>query len=233
MSDEPSAKKAKVKKHTVPYVIAYDIEATGMSQVRHWMPEFAASLWKVGEKQPEETFYRCMWQPPTTGWCPKTARQFWDKKEKGKDGKTPRELMLARAATTTVYDPRVAMADFVRWVRAIETRLAAQGDTVLLISDTAGFDAGMMNHYLATYCPDLCENMCDITGSYRPIRDISAFYFGIGKSLQKHGSVENALHGFELTQLPDWVKVYEHNHDPLSDANSIGAVASFVLSLCD
>jgi hypothetical protein len=33
-----------------------------------------------------------------------------------------------------------------------------------------------------------------------------------------------------LAELPDWVKHFQHNHDPQSDANQIAATASFFLS---
>jgi hypothetical protein len=118
-------------------------------------------------------------------------------------------------------------------VREINSEVAAKGERMLCISDTAGFDAGMMNHYLGTYCPDQCESMTYITGGYRPIRDISAFYFGLGGSLKYHGSLEMAMKGLAIKELPDWVEAYQATHDPLDDVNSIGAAASFILSHCE
>ena len=132
-----------------------------------------------------------------------------------------------------LVSPALAMGDFVYWVQAQERRLSAAGDKMVIVSDTSSFDGGVANYHLARYSPDLCSNLVDITGQYRPTRDMSSFYFGVGKRFQVRGSTDTALETFGETTLPDWVKAYAHNHDPLSDANSIGAMASYFLSKCE
>lgn len=239
MSDEPTVKKAKTqdgaaKNHfDIDCVISFDVEVTGMNLVKHWMPELGASFWRIGDKQPTKTFYRAIEQPPLTSWCPKTLSQFWNNPEKG-EGKVVAPIVAynKRRAAATIHSPAAAMSDFVDWVREIARDCEKNGLKVLLISDTDLFDKSWVNYYLSMYCEDKCEYLGDIFGKYTPTRDISAFYFGIGRRLQKHGSVETALSAFGETETPEWVKAYAHNHDPLSDANSIGAAASYILSKC-
>lgn len=44
----------------------------------------------------------------------------------------------------------------------------------------------------------------DITGQYRPTRDMSSFYFGVGKHFQVRGSTDAALQTFgEMTPVID------------------------------
>ena len=58
MSSEPETKKVK-RTRVVTHILAHDWETTGMNLLTHWAPEFGAALWKIGERQPEATFYRC------------------------------------------------------------------------------------------------------------------------------------------------------------------------------
>lgn len=232
LSDD-NEKPVQVKRRGVKYLLAFDVEATGMSLTQHWMPEFGAAFWKVGDKEPLGIFYRALTQPEGTSWCALTRAQFWDNPKKGANGETPFATLEKRLATRVLVEPAEAMRDFVDFVQSCNRIAAAAGETMVCITDTAAFDGGVMNYYLSKFCADKCTYMGDITGEYRPVRDISGFYYGVGKCLQKYDSVETALEVLGIDKVPDWVKEYAHNHDPLSDACSIAATASFILAACD
>jgi hypothetical protein len=241
MSDDdgqPTAKKAK-RARDVTHVLAYDWEMTGMNLHEHWPPEFGAALWKIGEKKPEATFYRCIKQPAGTVWCHKTLDQFWNNPAKGAEpdkgdaGETPMQSLEKRRAKETLHELSDVMFDFVAWARTLENSVAGSGGCVVAISDTGAFDGAVTNFNLALYCGDICDNISELFGPYRPVRDITSFYYGFSKRLQKFGSDETLLDALGEKEFPDWVQAYAHNHDPLSDSNHIGAKASYVLSKCE
>lgn len=228
---ENTTKKPKINQSKkVTHVIALDVESTGMNLIEHWMPEFGASLWRIGEAKPQQTFYRLLEQPAGTGWCAKTKAEFWDNPDKGYDKKmAPMVHFQARCSASTAVSPKDAMNNFIDWVQAIGKECTTNGWNVIIITDTAAYDTAWINYYLSKYTSERCAYLGDIFGEYRPTRDISAFYFGVGRCLKKHGSTELALEKIGA-DAPMWVTSWEHNHHPLSDANSIGAMASFILS---
>jgi hypothetical protein len=225
---EQEPKKKKMGR-AITHVVAIDVEATGGNVLEHWMPEFAGSLWRVGDQSPSKTFYRCLEAPPGTTWCPATREQFWENKEKGFDGKTPLEALTERQKASKLCDPIEAMHEFVAWMRVIEAS-KADDDEVMIVFDTTGFDAAWMAVYLARAGYAGLET---IFGQYRPLRDTNSFYFGMGWNMRKWGSEGVALEALGVKELPQWVTQYAHNHDPQSDANEIGAVASFILSTAE
>lgn len=224
MSEQQHKKKKRGREIT--HILALDIEATGGNVLKHWMPEFAASYWRIGEQTPTKTFYRCLAQPPDTEWCPSTRAQFWESKEKGFDGKTPLDALCERQKAGELCDPIEAMHEFVAWARVLDAS-KQDGDEVMIVFDTTGFDAAWMAVYLARAGYAGLETLF---GPYRPLRDTNSFYFGMGWTMRKWGSENVALEALGINDLPAWVLQYAHNHDPQSDANEIGAVASFILS---
>lgn len=226
---EQAPKKKKMGR-AITHLLAIDVEATGDNVLEHWMPEFAGAYWRVGDQAPLQTFYRCLEAPPNTSWNPETRAQFWENKEKGFDGKTPLEALEERQkAAGTLCDPIEAMHQFVAWMRVIEAA-KADDEEVIIVFDTTGFDAAWMAVYLARAGYGGLET---IFGQYRPLRDTNSFYFGIGGKMRKWGSEGVALDALGIKELPAWVLQYAHNHDPLSDANEIAAVASFILSTAE
>lgn len=228
MSEQPQ-KKAKSGR-AITHVLAIDVETTGGNVLKNWMPEFAAVFWRIGDRMPTATFYRCLAQPADTEWSPATLAQFWNNLDSGFDGKTPLEALRERQAThTPLADPVHAMDQFVAWARALEDAKAVD-EEIIIVSDTTGFDAQWLSVYLARAGYDALETLF---GQYRPLRDTNSFYFGMGRKMRKWGSEGVALAALGLTELPDWVKQFAHNHDPLSDANEIAATASFILALAE
>jgi hypothetical protein len=226
MSEQPPAKKAKSGR-AITHVLAIDVETSGGNVLNNFMPEFAAAFWRIGDRTPTATFYRCLAQPAGCEWSPDTMAQFWTNLEKGFDGKTPLEALRERQTVhAPLADPIVAMHDFVAWARGLEAAKAAD-EEIIIVSDTTGFDAQWISVYLARAGYDALETLM---GQYRPLRDTNSFYFGMGRKMRKWGSEGVALEALGLTELPDWVKAYAHNHDPQSDANEIAATASFILA---
>lgn len=220
------------RKREITHFIAIDVEATGPNVVKNYMPEMGASFWAVGDSEPLATFYVAIEQPPGTDWDEKTKQEYWLNPAKGKDGKTQMALLEARLIRQPLSSPEKAMRDFHRFATLAQEMLGPD-DTVIVISDTAEFDTAYANVYLGRHCPELCPNLNLLFGQYRSTRDIDAFYYGLGQRLQKWGAEEVALGSFDEKEFPAWVQRYEATHDPLDDAISIGARASYLLSLCE
>ena len=218
---------------TVTYILAIDVETTGPNVLQHWMPEFGAVLWKIGEKEPANKFYACLAQPHGTDWDATTLSEFWNNESKGKDGKTPMELYKQRVAKTYQTPHGDAMALFVKWARDIESSMQ-KGEKVLIVTDTAAFDTTWMNVYLArTVSKHGCDSLNYLFGKYRPTRDIDAFKFGMGKHMKVWGSEQVALSSIDgIDEFPEWVTKHAHNHNPVSDAKNIAAQTAFFLSHC-
>jgi hypothetical protein len=230
---EPTTEQPKKKAKSgrgITHLLAVDVETAGANVLDNWMPEFAASFWRIGDRAPTATFYRCLAQPPGCGWAPETMSQFWTNPEKGFDGKTPLMALAERQAKhSPLCDPIGAMHEFVAWARSLEAAEAVD-EEIMIVSDTTGFDAQWLAVYLARAGYQGLETLF---GQYRPLRDTNSFYFGMGRKFAKWGSESVALEALGLLELPDWVKQYAHNHDPQSDANEIAATASFFLEqLC-
>lgn len=87
-----------------------------------------------------------------------------------------------------------------------------------------------MNYYLATWSN--VPSLTRLFGAYRSTRDIDSFYYGVGGCIKFWGAEEVALAGMRVGGFPDDMKAYKATHNPLDDANFIGAKASYVLSVC-
>jgi hypothetical protein len=226
---EQAAKKAK-KGLVATHMLTLDIETTGPNCMKHWMPEMGAAFWKIGDKEPISTFYRCMSSPsPTHGWSPRTLNDFWNNPAKGVDGLTPFKAYTRRRRANPEVTPTVAMNEFVAYARWIDAHLEP-GEELIIVVDTAAFDTTFINVYLGSAMPEGPESLPELFGSYRAVRDITSFYFGMGGKLGFQGSESVALAAIEASKMPEWVQKYAHNHDPMSDANAIAAAASFILS---
>lgn len=223
---------AVVKQRAITHIIAIDIEATGPNTYANFMPEMAASFWRIGDTEPLDTFYAYIAQPQGTEWDEKCRVEFWTNPAKGQNGVTPLSAMNKRQLTAEVKSPERAMRQFVSWAQRSKEMLGRE-DTVIVITDTNEFDTAFLNVYLGRHCAELCPNLNVLFGEYRSTRDIDAFYYGMGWQLKKWGAEETALGALNEKALPDWVLAYKATHNPLDDANAIGATASYLLSRCD
>lgn len=215
----------------VTHILAYDVEATGQGS-KHHMIEIGAVLWKVGDREPVDTFYAFMGLEGK--WCDRTKAEFWDNPEKGKDGKTPLEALKARLADTPVSTREAAANAFVEWARKCND---TADSNVVLISDTAGFDYLQLANLLEE-CTSVDEKAAYpacypwsplyVFGKYRPTRDMSSFLMGAGGVLVKWSSKRELLK--QTGPMPKWVTDFEHSHHPLDDAKSIAATMSWALT---
>lgn len=237
MSTDKQPKKKQRPSHEVTHILVIDVETTGQNAVQNWMPEFAGVVWAIGAEEPVDSFYRVLKCPEGRTWCPVTKREFWEDAEKGHNGKTPMQLYEERrsAAGSEEANPDDAMAEFVAWAQQHERDVKKAGGKIIVVFDTAGFDATWMNVYLGQSSQRTdCGSINYLFGQYRPTRDIDSFKFGMGRQLKVWGSEGVGLRavGASIKGFPDWVEKHAHNHHPLSDAHNIAAQASFFLSKC-
>jgi hypothetical protein len=224
MTDEPAPKKVKVTDE-ITHILVIDVETTGPNVVKNFMPEFGVSFWKIGDQRPLDSRHFSLMQPENTEWDPKTKEEFWDNPLKGVDKKTPPMVNFKQRQLD--FPPRsiaLAMDQFVLFARLCD--VAAKGQMIIVV-DTADFDTTEMNYYLAMW-----TNVPSLTllfGSYRSVRDIDSFYYGVGGFLKFWGAEEVAQRGIGIVAFPAWVEEFRATHNPKDDAEYIGAKASYVL----
>lgn len=218
----------------VAKVLAVDVEAAAQTD---GLIEFAGAVWTIGARQPDATFHAYL---GTDGvkWCERTALEFWNNAAHGKGGKPPIELMLERVEreATETLSREVAAHRFVAWARA---QYAEADKNMLVITDTSDFDHALLSRLLAEHqetfmcAPGTSKpySLNYLFGAYTPVRDINSFYLGVGGELRVWGARDRMMQQLNIAEEPEWVRAYEHTHHPLDDANSIGAKASFFLSL--
>ena len=220
----------------ITHIMCFDVEANAQSPESGCMEELAVCVWKIGEHSMEDELY-FLFDSTNGGYCPVTMEEFWDNPAKGKDGKTPAQLRDARTvAEKTEYIDLVDAAEKLTcWAR--EWYKSTEGK-IIVLTDTSGFDYQFISHMLA--CLGVMPESLKGTGSlplslnylfgkYQPVRDINSWYMGMGGSLQKYGARDLMMERLRI-KFPDWVKEYEHDHDPRNDCRSIAAMASFILS---
>lgn len=233
--DEPVTKKIKVvdddddsANDEITHILVIDIETTGPSVRKHYMPEFAASFWEISGQKPLATRHYTLQQPEGTEWDAETLSEFWNNPAKGEDKKTtPMEALKQRLLEKPPQHIHTVMHEFIAF--ALECDAIARGLLVIMF-DTVEFDSTFMNYYLASWTA--VPSLTRLFGGYRATRDIDSFYFGVGGRIKFWGAEEVALAGMRVADFPDDVKAYKATHHPLDDANFIGAKASYVLSMC-
>lgn len=216
--------------HGITHVLAFDIETTGPNVVTNWMNEFGAAVFRVGDNEAIEAIYRNIAQPPNTEWDPKTMEEFYKSvPADSADDKTLLDLYEERKKKHAVVSPEKAMTDFIVWARRINDSLLPD-EKMIVITDTVAFDTVFFNYYLSKYTPSRCCSLLNLFGKYQVTRDISSFFCGLGRRLGTDGSSRSALNSLVMDKFPAWVEKHKHNHDPLSDAQHIGAMASFMIA---
>lgn len=224
-TDEPARKKIKVLDE-ITHILVVDIETTGPNVTRHYMPEFGVSFWKIGDTKPLAERHYTLQQPENTEWDAQTLDEFWNNPARGEDKKTP--PMAALKQRLLDYPPRHMFSVMQLFVDFAEECDEVAKGKVVVVFDTAEFDSTFLNFYLATWTK--VPSLTRLFGSYRSTRDIDSFYYGVGGYLKFWGAEEVALSGMNVKAFPDWVNEFKATHNPLDDANFIGAKASYVLS---
>lgn len=242
-------KKAKpVAPRDITHVLAIDVEAAGPNVIRHFMPEFGAAIFKIGEWQkPLSTFYRALEQKNSgLDWDVATLAEYWHNPDKGiacyGDGGrvistlTQFDALEARRRLHGTVPANKAAREFVAWARSMNDTLG-DDERMIVVTDTGAFDTVWINVMLGRADKEEpaidCAGLNYLFGKYRPVRDLSSLYFGMAHRFARWGSERAALDKLGLPDFPDQVKAFAHDHNPLNDALSIGASAAYLLSYCE
>src|SRR3990172_6358829 len=190
LSSAREKKRARVKDSEKPevvdetpgtWILAVDVEVSGMSLIDNFVIEFAAVVQRVGATEPFSEFYRYLGRdpPPNKKWGQMTLRGFWLNPEKGVDGKTPFAELEERCKNLKPVPRLEAIRAFVDWARVMRMRIPV-ADRVIVVSDTAGFDyawLSMLMSELKSADDDSDCNLDHLFCEYQPVCDMSSFYF--------------------------------------------------------
>jgi hypothetical protein len=207
------------------YYLAIDVEASGGSHTRNFVPCLGAALVDVKGLKVMDTFFAFLEQPENTEWDDRSLREFWLKKDNiGWYG----DILRALKDPAKARPVRETMLEFVMWARAWVAKLGFEN--VVVISDTAGFDAGWFDHLLPAP-----HTMLYLLGDYKPVRDVSSWYMGIARCTPETslwGSFKRAHIALGLGEvLPTFE--YVHDHRPDNDAAHIGLCAAYIANAVD
>lgn len=220
------------------HVLAIDIETTGPGVHSHRMIAFGASIVEVSARKEIDSFRALLPLGDHTngrpaGWDERTYREFWMNSEKRADGQTPLAAIGALYADAGELDEATAARNFVAWTRAANARIEAVGGKLVVITDTVSFDTTFINAALDRHTD--VPNLIELFGKYRPVRDVSSFYFGVARKTPAQGlwgswnAAVDAL-ALERATLPADAS---HDHDPMHDARYIALCAAHVYAALD
>lgn len=226
------------------HYLVIDVETTGQNVIKHTLLAIGACVVStrtcaVVEPRSEHIFRACMpipdpfSQATLKSWDLNTLNDFWLNTAKGTgDGQTPLNLLYALAAPTNPWvcaSEEDGMVRFVNWAKAMGAKFKKD---IVVMMDTACFDAGWMQAALGRHSDVTgVDSLNYVLGSYAPPRDSTSFHMGVGLKLPEDGlwgGDRAALSRFGIAGWPDWVKAVAHDHDPAHDAESIGLKAVFI-----
>lgn len=243
---EPELKKARgADAPLLTHVLAVDVEASGPKFLENDVTEFAACVFRIGEwAEPVATFYRALRERDDDGktiaWDLDTLNEYWlqsndDAPVVGGRAQTRLDLLNARKDQHGTFSRKEAADEFVAWARAENEKLAAD-EKMVVVTDTAAseFDTVWMNVMLAKASmrgDGKAMSLASLFGEYRCVRDVSSFYFGVARKFELWGSEKAAADALGIKDLPQEVKRFKHDHNPLNDALSIGSKLSYFLTI--
>lgn len=248
MTSEPELKKARgAKARRITHVLAFDVEATGPDVLSHRVPELGACVFRIGKwQEPVATWYRAIGDPKGEGtplsWDLTTLQEYWHACNDDApvvDGKKQSRLQMlnVRKKEHGVVEEEQAMREFIAFAREQNGKLA-DNEMMVVVTDTAAFDTVWMNVMLSRAAmsdasTDRVMSLNYLFGKYRPVRDLTSFYFGVGRKFELWGSEKAATEALAVADLPEEVKRFKHDHNPLNDALSIGATAAYLLNIIE
>jgi DNA polymerase III epsilon subunit-like protein len=197
--------------------LVVDIETKGQHQTKNDMLCFAACIGNslTGEIEDEFIVYLKHRGAPSENWEKLCLDEFWDQPS----NKQVKATMLKKIEDEGV-EPNLAMRAFWEW---INRRPQGDIDSLIVVTDTAGFDIGFLNHYLSE--ADVPSMNYIVGNVYKPTRDSSSFHMGVGRQLPSTGlwgSDKAACKALNID--PEVFKSenpFSHDHNPLNDAKSI------------
>lgn len=215
------------------HILAFDVETTGPNLQTNFCPEFGAALVSIETGWPVWKFHTYCAQPAGRGWDQDTLNDFWLVKARERY-----DIIVANVTSDPLPPlPQDAMRTFVKAVRlAVETHVPGGVKSVIVVSDTAGFDCEWMDSMMP---PDAAPSMRSLLDSKvdRPLRDVSSVYFGIAgytssddvprdvETGKRPGSYELACKALGVEQVKT---VCDHTHDPTDDAVFIAQRAAHI-----
>jgi DNA polymerase III epsilon subunit-like protein len=196
--------------------LVVDIETKGQHQTKNDMLCFGACIANSLTKEIEVEFQIYL-KPKISnddGWEQRCLDEFWNKPE---NIETKNNML--QTITEHGVEPSKAMHMFYNW---INNRSKEEKDSMIVVTDTSGYDIGFLNHYLSE--ANLPSMNYIIGNEYRPSRDSSSFHMGIANQLPSQGlwgAEQAALK--KLGHSPELLKKnpYKASHVPVEDAKSI------------
>lgn len=196
------------------YLLAVDVETAGRNHTLNFMTRIGARLILQETGAVCATFRSYLAQPAGTQWERRCIEQFWLKHPQHY-----RDTKLALRSEPP--PPSLVMSTFVDWARNCARAVGV--DNLVVVSDTAGFDVGWLDHCM----PDGLS-MLYLFGAYKPVRDVTSFYLGVAHSTPRmdEWNAEEAAHarlGIPYVKIP-------RDHAPENDARAIGTAAANVFN---
>jgi hypothetical protein len=192
-----------------------DIETTGENMVKNGLIAFGVAIGNAQTGLIEDTFQ--VFVRPVGGddyvWEQRCVDEFWHRNDEMKETKAALLKKVAEEGKSTF----AAMSEFEHWVN--DGRTPEFLDSLVFISDTAGYDIGWLNYLLGS-CGMKSMNYI-VGGSYRPIFDSSSFHRGIACKLPSDGMWGAESAAYAALKAPGDMNPFAANHMPVDDAMSI------------
>jgi hypothetical protein len=220
---EEQNKKVRVTTENTRYLVI-DIEKKGQHTYQDMLC-FAAVIGNMLTGEIEETFkvYIKSSAGTSNNWEKRCLDEFWNKPE---NINMKNEIISKIEKEGVTCD--VAAMQLYEWINHNRTQEFL--DSVIIMTDTAGFDIGCMNDLLSS-ANLLTNNEKIVTmnylvgGDYKPIIDLHSFHLGVAMKLPMMGvwGAEKAACDKLGINYDDLVKMNPHKstHDPLDDAKTI------------
>ena len=137
-------------------------------------------------------------------WEQQCLDEFWDRA----DMKKTKDYILKQVESNG-FAANIAMNSLFGWIRSLDEETKK---TLIIMTDTAGYDIGFLNYYLSN--AGLPSMFYIIDDQYRPIRDSSSFHMGVGLQLPEAGlwGAEEAA----MKQIGDSDAIKEMKNNPYS-----------------
>jgi len=204
------------------HLLAFDIESSGPNVHAHFCPAFGAALVEISTGKELWRFHSYVAQPGGTCWEEECLNQFWLAKVR-----PAYDTIIA--ALPTAPSAADAMRRFVREAReAVAQHVPGGAAAVIVISDTAGFDAAWMERMMpldaAASMRTLLDDKKDI-----PLRDVNSFFLGIGGELKVPKGMKPIDVACRKLDIPLPTYSCSKSHNPADDASCIAQGAAYVM----
>jgi len=197
------------------YLLACDVEASGMGVRENSLIQIGFCLVRVSDGTIVSRFSSYVQQPPNTKWEERCVREFWEKH--------PDQFERAKQGVSKAPPADEVARNLLEWVRTNVTDIT----TTRLITDTAGFDLAWLDWLLGDRSHlYLFEH--DGVPVKTDVLDVGSWYLGLGGEMDPEASSKKAvLRALGKDAFPDFGVV--HDHDAANDAALIALRAAWVM----